>query len=302
MYQSEDWKPNLFLVGAAKSGTTSLAELLGTERGVQLPVLKEPFYFVEGYGIKNKDEYRALYRSGGLWRIDASTGYLFDRLCPEKIKEFNPKAKVLIVLRNPIDFMVSYWEYMRANGSETLDFCSAISEEEARRRHSAEFERSCEQWPASYWYTERAFFFDQVARYLNAFEEGEVKVVLFEKIIRDKNAIKDIYSFLGLHLRGDKELPRVNESGKARPFIHFLRFSKYLSPIKQMLYKLLPVSLRLKIRKAVFMGSMTNKGYEKFVLPSEERAKLADIFSEDVEQLRRLLPHLEFDLWVDFSK
>lgn len=244
-------KVNLFLVGAAKSGTTSVAEMLKQHKDVFVPYYKEPFFFIDDYGINSEKEYNQLYSSAAGYKflVDASTGYLSDEKAPNRLFSYNPSCKILIILRNPIDFCFSYWKYMRANGLEKNDFSTAISDEIQSYRKSEEFRRSSEQWPDNYLYKERAKYYTQVKRYIDIFGRDSVKVILFEELISNQEIINEIFEFLSLDNDGIVKLPKENASGEVRGFYHFLRFSPFLRGIKSVIKKYISQERQMSIRK-----------------------------------------------------
>lgn len=297
-------KVNLFLVGAAKSGTTSLAELWSKHTDIEIPLKKEPFYFVNDYGISSFEDYHRLYsKVGRKYSLDASTGYLFDELTPDKIFNYNPNAKVLIVLRNPIDFVFSYWQFMQANGLENYPFREAISETVQSYRKTEAFINNCEQWPASYQYLDRAMFYSQVKRYLDIFGKENLKVLLFEDLVKNnqKNLL-EIYDFLEINSDGLLKLPKTNSSGQANKFIKWLRFSKQLKGAKLFLKKVTPERAVYRINKFLFDHSMNKRADARIKLSQTERNELKAVFKDDFMKLKDLLCDIDFTLWEDFNE
>jgi hypothetical protein len=299
---------NLFMVGAAKSGTSSLARFFNQLDQVFVPEIKEPFFFLEGYGIKTLSEYVNLYEKANneTYLLDASTGYLFDQRVAHKIKAYNPDAKILICLRNPIDLVVSYWTYMRANGNEELPLNRALSEEVLTYRKSKEFWEQCEQWPASYWYLERAEFSTQVDEYLKVFEPKNVKILFFEELIKSTQRLSDLLKWLDITADNNPALDRVNQSGRRVRWAHSLRFSRkpVLSLTKKVIKRLLSPTRQHAIRRWLVRKSMTQNGYKKYKLTAEDRAILRTRLQPDVWRLAKLMN--QYDLgdvktaWPEF--
>lgn len=294
-------KVNLFLVGAAKSGTTSLAAKLASEKAVSVGLLKEPFFFVSSHGVDNEKDYLSGFDADAKYWLDASTGYLYDESVPRRLSDYNPEAKIVIVLRNPIHFSVSYWEYMTANGSERHTFEEAISLQERERRKSKEFVESCDGWAPSYLYLERGCFSLQVERYLKVFQRHQIHISLFEDLISDDRVVKSIYDFLGLTLPSDLSLPRENVTGRPNKMVRWIRFSKVLNPIKIVYRDMFPLSFRAVIRRSLEKKAMKQSGYEKYNLTSDKRDELTRFFSEDVRRLKLLLPDVDFSVWSEFD-
>ncbi|MGA9342175.1 MAG: sulfotransferase, partial [Rhodanobacteraceae bacterium] len=116
-------RPNLFLVGAPKCGTTSLYEYLRQHPQIFFPFderdysrTKEPNHFcpdleiLDRYAIRDRRDYLALYKGseGMFLRGDASTNYLVSEHAPAAIKDFCPEARILVMLRPPVEMMHSY--------------------------------------------------------------------------------------------------------------------------------------------------------------------------------------------------
>lgn len=295
---------NFFIVGAAKSGTTSLTELFKSIAQVDVPIKKEPFYFVEGTGVSSYEEYKNLFTAGNVaYRMDASTGYLFDPECARKIYDYNPRAKILIILRNPIDFMISYWEYMSTVGNESLSFEECLEIDVVNYRKSSNFEKACgdNEWPANYRYFDRALFAEQVARYLEVFPASNVKIILFEDLFAQQKALEDIFDFLQLKCPKGTRLPKANKSGTTVPIVKSIRKSLYLSPIKKLLKPILGIRLYTNVQRFLVRISITQRNYKKLSIDSSQRKDLIERLSGDVKKLKSLLPELDFNSWRDFN-
>lgn len=197
-------KPNLFIVGAARSGTTSLWYHLKDHNRVFMPndeLNKEPAYFSvkgrwQGYAgyldiFKRAEETHK-------WIGEVSTAYLTDPTSPQNIYEFNPNSKIIISLRNPADRAYSLYNWMVKDGYEY-----ANSFEKALRLEDIRITKKIPNWfePEYYWnylYFHSGLYFKQVKRYLDLFSQN-VHVIKFEALKKDfNNEYKKICSFLDL--------------------------------------------------------------------------------------------------------
>jgi len=293
-------KPNVFIVGAAKSGTTSLSEYLKLYSDVFVPEYKEPFFFIDGFGVRDIKEYREVFSGHNDEKVivDASTGYLFDKSVPQKILDFNSDAKVVILLRNPIDVAFSYWKYMRANGHERLPFRDAISPAVQKFRRTTNFYKTVTDWPPSYWYAARAMYYGQVAEYIRLFGEKKVKVYIFEEFIKSDFLKQDLLSFLGVAYDDSIQFLNENASGDVSRFFHFLRYSRVLRGVKSVSKKFVSKEKQIKIRK--WMIKKSTKRKSSHVLSVTDRNHLKDIFIEDVKKLESLLGRPIN--WKDFNE
>lgn len=279
--------PNFFIVGAAKCGTSSLADYLRQHPSIYLPSIKEPFYFVSDIGFSNYDDYLLLFRnSGEVFAVgEASTGYLFDEQAAFNIKSKYLTAKIIVVLRNPVDMAFSLWRYIKATDKEPKSFEEAISDHEREYRKSEHFKRSCVGWWANYLYLERALYYNQVKRYLDIFGKESVRVYIFERFIQKPEKIcQDIFDFLGV---GGDFVPDctsiVNEGGEAR-----FRFIKWISNRKYpLLSSTLPKYYRVKIQDMLRIFNM--KRGKKVEMNTTTRRKVEQFFRDDIEKLESLL-------------
>lgn len=107
--------PNLFMIGAAKSGTSHLATLLGQHSQVFLGEPKEPdFLSNEANYARGFDWYKSIYSEAGdvRWVLDASTGYSRYPECPnvvQRLHSFAPDAKFIYLMRHPVDRAYSHY-------------------------------------------------------------------------------------------------------------------------------------------------------------------------------------------------
>lgn len=192
---SQRWErpPNLFLIGAPKSGTTSLYEYLRPHPQIFLSAVKEPHYFAADmqmrraefvYG-KDQARYADLFKdAGGAKRIgEASTGYLFSREAPNLVRAVQPRPWIIVMLRNPIDFMHSLHAHRVAGKADEIDdFARALDADllpdfggpvrAARHRRNGT-------------YRERARYAEQLQRWIEVFGRDRLHVVIFEEFVAD---------------------------------------------------------------------------------------------------------------------
>jgi hypothetical protein len=278
--------PNFFIVGAAKSGTTSLADYLGQHPDIYMSPVKEPFFFVPDTGLKDYGEYLKLFKKSGDAKAvgEASTGYLFDESAARSLRKHFPDARIIIILRNPVNMAFSYWQYMQVIGNEAKSFEEAISERERAYRMTEEFKRSCVNWWASYIYLDRALYFGQVKRYLDLFGRQRVKVYVFEEFFADlPRYCRDVFEFLGVAPDFTPDFRVVNEGGVVRSqLIKKIRNGRY--PIAK---RVLPLSQRQNLRN--FLLRINLRKDKRVSMPPETRLKLEAFFQEDIWKLERLL-------------
>ena len=131
--------PNLFIVGAPKSGTTFLYHYLKQHPDIYFPNFKEPHFFGSDLMRRNGaynlslDEYQDLFKTDKKIIGEASTFYIFSKDAPQEIYNFNPKAKIIIMLRDLVDLVHSLHSQFVFSGDEVIeDFTQALKLEDSR--------------------------------------------------------------------------------------------------------------------------------------------------------------------------
>lgn len=287
-------RPNFFIVGAAKSGTSALSDFLSQHEEIVFSSIKEPFFFIDDPRVKNESEYLKLFssRDKKVAVGEGSTGYLFSEKSPNLIKKFCPSAKIIIMLRNPIDMAFSLWKYMCVHGNETMDFQDALRDRVDRTEEL--FKKSCAGRSENYLYIDRASYFDQVKRFIDIFGENNIKIIVFERFIENPNEIcSDVFKFLGVSSDFKPKFRVVNPSGEIRfQWLKRLKNRKY-----PLLKKIIPINLRYRVREAVRDFNVNKKG--KVTLPFYIRKEVGAYFSDDVGKLKKFLSD-DLTEWKDF--
>jgi len=198
---------NFFIVGFGRSGSTSLYKYLRQHPEIYMSLIKEPKYFCEDMvqgkhldRVTELDEYRALFDGATDEKVlgEASTMYILSEAAPANIHAFNPAAKILILLRHPVDFLNSWHALGVREGYETEhDFATALGMEEQRLRSG--FLHTCGA-AISFRYRHVVRNAPRyVARWYERFGRDQVKVVLFDDLRSDTDAVyRDILKFLGV--------------------------------------------------------------------------------------------------------
>ena len=195
---------DFLVVGAAKSGTTTLFETLSRHPGIFIPQLKECRYFSCMHGefagpkpqyansvIRSLEEYRALFNKSkpDQLRGDISPDYLYyyRNAVPKILNEIHAQVPIIIVLRNPIDRAYSNYLHYIHDGREKLSFEDALYAEEKRRAAN---------WAWGWNYIDVGLYAHQVKAYTDNFEH--VLLLLFEEDVVTGQAVEKILNFLNL--------------------------------------------------------------------------------------------------------
>lgn len=209
--------PNLFLVGAPKCGTSALAEYLSTHPNVLFSEPKEPHYFAFDFprhrAVPDKQAYLDLFAGATPQHTvlgEGSVWYLFSREAIPHIREFNPEARLIVMLRNPADLVYSlHATHLRTTDENETDFQRAW-ELQPLRAQGKHLPRNC-RTPDLLQYRRVGSMGEQVERLLQVFPREQVMFILFDDF---KKHTADIYrqtlTFLGLPDDRRAEFPVVN--------------------------------------------------------------------------------------------
>ena len=298
--------PTFFIVGAPKSGTTSLYHYLIQHPDVFIPSSKEPRFFINDHILNTNDadpikEY--LLRTSSLEEsaylnlykdkkekvlADASTQYLYHHkeVIP-KMKAMVEDPKILILLRNPTDRAYSNFLHNRLT-YEQLSFIDSIAAEKKREK---------DKFNSFWFYKELGMYSEPVKAYKSAF--SQVKVVLFEDFIKNtKESMKDIYSFLEIDADFQISEYLVNKKNTGTPKSKWLNkvlsSSKNLGSLKKMASFILGEE-KLKLFVELIMRSNLSK--KKSRLSDELRKEVNAQFLQDVQKLQQEQPELDIN-WM----
>lgn len=198
--------PNVFLVGAPKCGTTSLTRYLAPHPQVFICTPRETFHFCTdldvhpGMRIADRRAYVKLFEPAGDAGaiIDASVWHLYSTQAAANIHESAPDAKIIIMLRNPVDMMWSLhgW-FLYTAAEDILDFREAVAAQDDRR--AGRRLPSDPVAPRALQYTDVVTYSPQVQRYLDRFNRDRVKIILFDDLIADTPGVyRSVLEFIGV--------------------------------------------------------------------------------------------------------
>jgi hypothetical protein len=240
--------PSALIVGAQRSGTTSLFNYLAQHPDVRQPLGKEIHYFDLHYarGIRwyrGRFPFRHRLRGGAL-TIDASPYYLLHPLAPERAARLLPGVKLVAILRNPIDRAFSHYQHEVRDGRETLSFPEAIEreaerlgdEEERLRRDPTYYSYNHHR----YSYARRGRYLEQITRWMQHYPRSRLLVIQSERLFSEPAAVcAELYEFLGLRPHRLEQYPVFYQGNYERAMAPDLRarLADYFEPHNRALYE-----------------------------------------------------------------
>ncbi len=292
--------PDFLIVGAAKSGTTSLHYYLKQHPQVFMPKVKElcffaylgdpqtaiPSWLKEEWHLSfdNIYDYARHFEGASNSQIigEASPPYLctYKKTILNIKKVYGEKAgeiKIIMILRNPIERAWSQFVMNKRDGSEPLnEFTETIREDVVRKRLD-------NNWGPSFDYVGVGMYYNQVIAYLNEFPK--VKIFLYEELCKDiGRVVKEIFRFLDVD---ESYVPdtgkKYNVSGDAdSKLLDYLLAKK--NPVKSILKLFLPYHLRSKIKYQIFEMILNKRP-----MPDEVKKTLLNIYEKDIVRLGGLI-------------
>jgi hypothetical protein len=284
--------PNLLIIGAAKSGTTSLHNYLKQHPDFFMSDHKEPHFLINNeIGVKRihkavttLSDYQEMFEGSSeyKYRGESSVMYLpFPDIAIRNIKKYlNKDVKIIIMLRNPIErAFVGYLHNVRYNTSENLSFEEAIEKSEER------YQKINDMTPDTR-YLHVGMYYNQVKKYMDEFGKN-VHVVIYDDYVSNINGcIKRVFDFLNVNNIEIDSSERHMVGGWIfkNPILRKLMVSE--NGLKSFAKLLLPNSILRKKIRTIVMRFGTSKTPE---LTSKMRKFLEDYYRHDIVNLENLL-------------
>jgi Sulfotransferase domain len=291
--------PNFFIAGGARCGSTSLENYCRAHPQVFMSSIKEPNYFSYGSGrvpfagpgrarayscsVRDIHRYRALFREAGTASAigEASINYLLHpEACSAMHREI-PGAKLIFILRQPVDRAWSSFQYSRCHGTEKeTDFLSAWQDDQRRRK-------------AGYWsclHRHKSLYGQHLKVWFDTFPCEQIKVILFEDFKADTAAVmRDVFSFLDIDANFVPDTSVVhNRSGViANPALRLLWHRT--APLRAAIVPIMPMKWRGRMFRLVASQPVASNSRPK--LPDELKATLTEELRDDILALQQLTGH-----------
>ncbi len=219
-------RPDFFLAGHHKSGTTAMYAMLTQHPQIFMPELKEPHFlatdrrsrFGGSGGLPTTlEQYLALFEPAGAEQIagEASASYLWSRTAAAEIARLRPDARIIGILREPASHLRSlHLNYQRLNWEDQSDLLAALAAGEARRE-GREIPKRC-PYPQMLIYADQVNYVEQLRRYHENFPREQVLVLIYDDFRADNLAtMRTVAGFLGVDDAFGFETVDANRTTKA---------------------------------------------------------------------------------------
>jgi len=301
-------KPEFFIVGAAKAGTTALQQMLTTHPAIYMSPIKEPNYFYNEVAIsdlrsglqnklknENAEQWIKDGMKGELWNAfltdeqlykklfenalsnqfcgEASVSYLYSTQAAKNIFEYNPNAKIIILLRNPTERAWSHFQMETKMKITTSNFHNEFNKNKSLAHPI---------WGRDPVFLSGGKYYEQVKRFLDVFPKEQLLIYRYEDYKNDAaKTINTILKFIGLNVETDTFDVKNKIANEAR---------------KSIVDDILPSgSLKSSLRKIVqslglhsLLKNMFSKKNQRKI-PNEVKVLLNEYYSDDITKLEKLL-------------
>lgn len=305
--------PNFLILGAGKSGTTSLDYYLNQHPDIYMSPRKEPNFFgfetkseadfignpteLEYYrqSVTDKSAYLSLFSDVNKETAigEISNTYLYHESACERIKHWIPNVKLIAIFRQPVDRLYSrYLHLARDNRLPTQNF------EDCLDRNTIWWKRND--------LIQEGFYYRHLSKFYDSFPLESIKIFLYEDLKSNSDTLmKDLFNFLEVDASFKPNTTvKYNSSGfvKNQSYERFLGHDGF---VKRSIEKLLPRKIfdSLK-RNQIIQKSLTRvreRNLSKPKLSHEMKSRLLDIYRDDIDNLSKLIDR-DLTHWLEPSK
>jgi len=306
-------RPDFFIVGVAKSGTTSLFKYLDQHPDIYCSPIKEPNYFSDDIDIskfstiykrntfldvdkyfskdklqdlqltfvRNPKYYERLFEGGRDYKIkgESSTSYLYSKSAAQNIYNYNHNAKIIVVLRNPVERAFSHYQMAVRYGHTKLKFREAIQKD---------LDQDNKGWGVSELFIDLGLYFNQLERYFNIFPTDQIKVILSSDLKSNtQEVLNDCFGFLGVKTLKIEDMEYYNLGSAPRSIS--INYLVTRTGLKRIFKSVIPNSILQSFYKPT--KSQLNKNDFDFIV---------DIYKEDINRTASLI-NRDLSSWLRYK-
>jgi len=293
-FKQQAYKPDFFIVGAPKCGTTSLNYYLQQHPNIFM-AKKELYFFGSDFtfreGPTELEYYLSFFKNAKRHQLigEASVWYLFSKKAATEIKKFNPAAKIIIMLRNPVDMLYSLHSEQLFNGNENIDLFEDAIKAEAKRKKGELIPPYIGCPIEALQYRQIGKYYQQVKRYIDKFGNKNVHIIMLNDFAKStEKSYNKALEFLNLDPVNliDFEVKNTNKKTKNATLRDVLKSRP--AALKKIVKTFIPVrNWRHKLTEKLWEMNTVNES--RIPLSEETRAKLNSYFNADIEKLESLI-------------
>lgn len=294
-------KPNFFIVGEPKCGTTSMHEYLKEHPQIFMTDTKETGFFAkdiqkefvkfngENPKFYNDSDYYDLYSAVSNEKIvgESSTNYLVSKVAAKNIFDFNPNAKIIVMYREPVSLLISYNEYAQSTMQENVNLLEGLKLEPERKKWRLLPNHHFLRVPSSLYYSDRVSFTEHLERFLEYFPKKQIHIIFLKELRSNpKRVYRETLKFLEVENSFTLDFNIYNKKSNKR---YRLLFIKTLASKGYFKYfrKILPIAIYKRGYKLFKL--FTSKKIKEKKICLNEKILLKKRFKPNVIKLNQLL-------------
>jgi len=288
-------KPDFFIVGAPRCGTTSMKTYLDKHPEIFIARGREPHFFgTDFYSpsyIRDERTYLSLFATANNEKRvgEKSVRYLSSKRAAAEIKEFQPSASIIIMLRNPVEMIYSFHNHLFNQGFEDLDDFKAALEAEEDRERGLRLPMgldSRENWRV--FYRETARYTQQVNRFLNTFGREKVHIIIFDDFVSQTAEVyRETLRFLMVNSDFQAHFQKTNSGGRMHSRKLYIFMTRPPQLVRSFVQAAMPYSL---IQRAIWgLINLNSRYFARPPINPEFKRQLEKEFLPEVEHLGKLL-------------
>jgi len=284
--------PDFFIIGAPKTGTTSLANYLGQHEDIFFSDPKEPEYFAVNFNrrpISNIDNYLKLFNKidskDNILIGEGSVNYYYDINSIKNILSYNPNAKFIFMLRKPIDLVQSLHSQLVFQGEENiLDFELAWKMiNERKKGNKIPFLCRDSKW---LFYSEWGKLGNRLENLLTVIDKDSLKIIFFEDFINNTSQIFDeVLHFLNLKNKNKIIFSTLNKRKQIKS-LYIQKMVHLMGDISMKLQNFFGIKFKFGI--ANFIKKINTRTSINKKINKNFRLELELFFKEDIKKLSEL--------------
>lgn len=301
-------KPNFFIVGAPKCGTTALSEYLRSHPNIFMSDPKEPHYFAEDFPkhrlAQTIDEYLELFKDANQNHEavgEASVWYLHSDVALKNIHQFNPQAKIIAMLRNPSQMLPSYHSQALYNCDESESDFERAWNLQRERAQGMNIPRLCKE-PKTLQYGRIARFGEQIEKLLTIFPRQQIQIIWYEDFAADtRKAYESALNFLEVPTEGKVIFERINSNKYHRFSILGKLSEKPPKSIVKLVMKTKQIIGLEKLGILDLIRAINKQEKKRHPLSSQIYSEIITEYKEDIDKLSKILGK-DLSNWTTIKK
>lgn len=284
-------RPNFFIIGAPKCGTTSLANWLSAHPRVYISPIKEPFFFntddAKRVSLSWK-EYEALFEAATDEHLavgEASTWYLSSQAAVDNIQKYSPEARFIVMIRNPLDMVVSLHQEELYSDQENEESFEAAWRLQGMRKKGYKIPGKCFE-PKRLQYGEACKLGTQLSKLFRKVDDKKIHLIILDDMKKSPaSEYRKVLRFLGVNDDHRSDFPVLNSFKTERSKI-LKRILRVASEMKK----------QLGVYRSFGIYKLNQRKLEKEPLREDLKRELIDYFDDEISLIEDITER-DFSEW-----